>query len=908
MALTKVEGGVIADNTVSALQLNVDGNGTDGYTLISDGDGSMTWQAGITNPTITSIDYPGTATAADDAGGESVIVNGTLFASGITCTVGGTAATTAFNSATQITITTPAKAAGSYAIAVTNTDGGTATQASFIQYSGIPIWTTAAGNIGSVQESEAASFQVTATEGTDTIEYAVTTGALPTGLSLATATGAITGTAPSVSADTTTTFSITATDDENQTSAVRSFNIIVTNDVPSNHFNTVLYTGDGGTQPISTVGFKPDFTWLKERDGGNWHNLQNSLEGATKHLYSNARNQQDTTTTGFTSFDNLGFTLGDANGFNTLNKEYVAWNWKAGGAASDISSSSTNAINVERSANATAGFSIVTYEVQNTGAVQIPHGLNSTPKLAIVKKLSGVSDWFVYNSFITGRKRGFLNNSNVFDNTGLPTLDSTNITFAANDPFGNPDRAVIYFFSDAAGFTKIGTYVGNRQSDVFVQTDFEPAFVMIKAVDASDDWFMVDNKREGVNAPTESLLANDAAVKSSFLGVEFLTNGFKLVGSVNSGGTNNDGTTFMYLAVAGDGSTTTPSLANSFSTITYTGNAGTQSTNSLQSQSGTVGFTPDFTWIKEKSGTEWHNLFNSVSGSNKSLYSNESSAQAISSNKLTSFDTSGFSLGSDGNVNKSSSTYVAWNWKAGGTPSINTDGSITSLVSVNQAAGFSVINYNGATNATADGDTNGGAYWSCGHGLGDPPELVIVKKTRISAGNWYVGGTVLGSTGANGNHLTLNTDAIQATETNILWGGPSGTFNSTTFGLGAWDVVNRADDSYLAYCWKSIAGYSKISTYTGNGNAVGTIETTNFKPGFLMIKSVDASGESWLIYDSVRNPTNPRSCQIRPNTQAGEQCGSDAIDFNSTNFQLKSNWAGFNALNKVYMYLAIKEN
>ena len=229
----------------------VSNNGTDGEFLQTDGTGGMAWASPITNPTITSIDYPGSTTAADPAGGESVIINGTLFASGITCTVGGTSAVTAFNSATQITITTPAKAAGPYTVAVLNPDGGTASQANFIQYSGVPVWSTAAGTLGNVIEGAAASFQVTATEGSDTIEYAVTTGTLPTGLSLATATGAITGTAPTVSADTTTTFSITATDDENQTSASRSFSITVQNDAPSNHFNTVLYTGNDGTQSIT---------------------------------------------------------------------------------------------------------------------------------------------------------------------------------------------------------------------------------------------------------------------------------------------------------------------------------------------------------------------------------------------------------------------------------------------------------------------------------------------------------------------------------------------------------------------------------------------------------------------------------------------------------------------------------
>ena len=262
----------------------VSDNGTDGQFLKTDGTGGMSWDSPITNPTITSIDYPGSATAADPAGGESVIINGTLFASGITCTVGGTSAVTAFNSATQITITTPAKAAGPYTVAVLNTNGGTASQANFIQYSGVPVWSTAAGTLGNVLEGEAASFQVTATEGSDTIEYAVTTGTLPTGLSLATATGAITGTAPAVSADTTTTFSITATDDENQTSASRSFSITVQNDAPSNHFDTVLYTGNGSTQAISSLNFSPGLVWMKCRSTNDPSALVDSVRGAKRNF------------------------------------------------------------------------------------------------------------------------------------------------------------------------------------------------------------------------------------------------------------------------------------------------------------------------------------------------------------------------------------------------------------------------------------------------------------------------------------------------------------------------------------------------------------------------------------------------------------------------------------------------
>jgi len=231
----------------------VSNNGTDGEFLQTDGVGGMAWAATRVDPTITSIDYSGSTTAADPAGGETVLIVGTGFLSGATVLIGSVAApSVTVTSSAVLTITTPAGTAGTHSVTVNNVDGGSVIQSAFFQYDGVPIWTTAAGGLGSVTEGTAASFQVTATEGSDTIEYAVTTGSLPVGLSLATATGAITGTAPAVSGATTTTFSITATDDENQTSASRSFSIIVS---PVCTTNTVQIFGMDTVNEVTPSGF-----------------------------------------------------------------------------------------------------------------------------------------------------------------------------------------------------------------------------------------------------------------------------------------------------------------------------------------------------------------------------------------------------------------------------------------------------------------------------------------------------------------------------------------------------------------------------------------------------------------------------------------------------------------------------
>ena len=355
-----------------------------------------------------------------------------------------------------------------------------------------------------------------------------------------------------------------------------------------------------------------------------------------------------------------------------------------------------------------------------------------------------------------------------------------------------------------------------------------------------------------------------------------------------------------------------PVGSENFDIVTYTGTGNAQSTNSLSNQSGTINFAPDLVWIKSRSNGTSHELNDSVRGQVSRLFSDSTSAQGTIANGFLSLDSNGFSLngaGSGGEVNALNRTYVAWCWKAGGAPtatnsagagnvptagSVKIDGadSTTALagiiaatrISANTDAGFSIVSYAGASNATADASNNGGAYWSVGHGLGATPDLVIVKKTN-DAGGWYVGGAALGSTGSNGNHLVLNTSAAQAPESNILWGGGQ-TFNDTTFGLGGWDVVNRNGDSYIAYCFKSIIGYQKVGTYLGNG-PTGQPIPTGFEPSFLLIRKADDS-QSWIMLDNVRDPSNPKTKTLLADTNGIETVTTQNLSFTSTGFTLSN--------------------
>jgi len=880
----------------------VSNNGTDGEFLQTDGTGGMAWASTITNPTITSIDYPGSTTAADPAGGQSVIINGTLFASGITCTVGGTSAVTAFNSATQITITTPAKAAGPYTVAVLNPDGGTDSQANFIQYSGVPVWSTAAGTLGNVLEGAAASFQVTATEGSDTIEYAVTTGTLPTGLSLATATGAITGTAGSVSADTTTTFSITATDDENQTSASRSFSITVQNDNPSNHFNTVLYTGDGASsRSITGVGFAPDFTWTKKRAGGTGdHLLQNTVQGAGtgSALYSNKTNTAGSIDQyGYISAfgtDGVTYQAGSSGSYpsdlnNENNSTYVSWNFKAGGAKV---ANTDGTINSQVSVNNTLGFSIVSYTGNQTAGANIGHGLNEAPSMVILKNTvrSGYG-WLVYHEAISPNS-GIVLNTTSAKSTDIAFFNNTATTATTftlgSDTFGNynGDNYIAYCFSNKPGFSKVGSYTGENSSNgPIITTGFEPAFIMFKNTTGVYEWVIYDNKRSTSNPRDNVLYPNTGGTENSGEtgDIDFLANGFKI--KSGSGSINQNGATIIYIAFAADGSTATPSLANSFDTEKYTGTASTWDVTG-------VGFKPDFTWIKNRlSGGTSHNLFTPLYGQT-GYYLKSNSTDALSPTSeigaygISAFNSNGFTLvGPGGWTNANGNSYVSWNWKAGGTPSINADGTITSIVSANQAAGFSVISWTGNSTTGA----------TIGHGLNSAPELFITKNLGSTSLNWATYNVTTG----NGARLTLNESAA-VNNGRIEWNNTTPTASVITF--SDHPCVNSSSNNYIGYAFTSISGYSKVGTYTGTGGALTV--TTGFQPGFVMIKRTDSTG-NWVIVDEERASGDSRLYANLTNTEDAGQGES----FTSTGFKPRqSSTSDTNISGGTYIYLAIKEN
>jgi hypothetical protein len=334
------------------------------------------------------------------------------------------------------------------------------------------------------------------------------------------------------------------------------------------------------------------------------------------------------------------------------------------------------------------------------------------------------------------------------------------------------------------------------------------------------------------------------------------------------------------------GATSTTQANDYFNTVLYTG------TGSSQSITG-VGFQPDFVWIKERNGAADHGLYDAVRGVQKQMESNTITAESTETTGLTAFGTDGFTVGALAQLNTNTDTYVAWCWKANGAGSTNTAGTITSTVSANTTAGFSVLTYN-------PGNTSG----TIGHGLGVAPQFIIVRSRTNSGGDpWGVYHVSLGNT----KYLRLNTTNAEATLSTV-WNDTSPT--STVVSIGTSDIVSSADTSFIMYCFAPVAGYSAFGSYTGNGNSDGPFIYTGMRPRFVMIKASSAGGAGydWFIYDTARDTYNVCTKDLEANLSSAEDGYSADIDVTSNGFKLRNGNGGTNGSSVTYIYMAVAEN
>ena len=325
-----------------------------------------------------------------------------------------------------------------------------------------------------------------------------------------------------------------------------------------------------------------------------------------------------------------------------------------------------------------------------------------------------------------------------------------------------------------------------------------------------------------------------------------------------------------------------------FNTVLYTGNGSTQSITG-------VGFQPDWIWVKDRTNSYEHAIFDAVRGVTKRLSSNATTAEATEANGLTAFGTDGFSVGSTGNVNYNSYNFVSWNWRAGGGQgSSNTDGSInTTYTSANTTAGFSICKWTGT-----------GSAGTIGHGLGAVPSMIIFKNLDGSSsrmwGVYHKGAYVSAS---DPNILYLNNTNAAADDTNVL--GTSVTLSSSVFSVGDYAGTNYSGEDIIAYCFAEKKGFSKFGSYTGNGNADGAFIYTGFKPAFVIVKRSSDTG-NWNMMDTTRSPFNVVGLAVSANTSNADD-GGTFIDILSNGFKQRSTSSNRNASGSTYVYMAFAE-
>ena len=334
----------------------------------------------------------------------------------------------------------------------------------------------------------------------------------------------------------------------------------------------------------------------------------------------------------------------------------------------------------------------------------------------------------------------------------------------------------------------------------------------------------------------------------------------------------------------------TPTIPNGSAQMAATTYTGTGSSQTITNTQNTYSFQPDFIWAKCRN-VGHNNVLQDVVrgfGSGKNLNSNNTLSQGTDNDGFpTSANSTGFVANGGNGTNSNGNTYVAWQWKAGGAALTNTAGTITSTVSANTTAKFSVVTYTGRV---------GGGSW--GHGLGVEPKFIIFK--RYTAGqNWFVFSKVTGSwryfEGLNNTNASIDYSSSMSASSTIVTLPNLVEYNTDT------------GSNYLAYCFADVAGYSAFGGYIGNGSSNGPFIYTGFRPRFVLVKASSTS-ENWAISDTSRSPFNAANAFLRPDEASAETTGAMIMDFNSNGFKMRNSDTKSNGGGITYVYMAFAEN
>jgi hypothetical protein len=326
--------------------------------------------------------------------------------------------------------------------------------------------------------------------------------------------------------------------------------------------------------------------------------------------------------------------------------------------------------------------------------------------------------------------------------------------------------------------------------------------------------------------------------------------------------------------------TTVDNPTDYFNTVLFSGNETARSITG-------VGFQPDWVWIKDRSQAYNHHLFDVIRGATKRLKSDVDDQESTNAQTLTAFGSDGFSLGTDNATNGNGSNVVSWNWKAGGSASSNSDGSITSSVSANTTSGFSIVSYTGT-----------GSAGTVGHGLSSAPKMILFKNRSRNI-HWVT----YDSNGGAGKYLHLE-DTYAYSSSTVMFNNTEPT--SSVFSIGGNNQNNASSENIIAYCFADVQGYSKFGSYTGNGNASGPFVYTGFKPAWVLQKNVSAT-QGWQLQDNKREGYNGDNDLLQPHDSAAES-GVNRIDILSNGFKVITTDAGQNTNGSNYIYMCFAES
>jgi len=617
---------------------------------------------------------------------------------------------------------------------------------------------------------------------------------------------------------------------------------------PEDVFSTYLYTGTGATQSINNgidLSGKGGLVWCKTRNVTNLHSLVDTARGASKWLGSSNTSAEQTYTDAITSFNNNGFTLGaDTQGgyVNPSGYPNVSWTFR----------------------KQPKFFDVVT-ATKSGGIVTFNHNLGVAPGMVFVKSLNGAENWLVYHRSLGVNQYTFLNRTDAAGTYG-GVFSSSSTQFSLNSA-DQTDYVAYLFAHNAGGFGTAGTdnviscgsFTASGSGGGEINLGYEPQFVMIKRSDSTGSWEMFDTMRGYTVGDDVKLLANTSgAEQSGFNGGEPFANGFR---EFHAAGT------YIYMAIR------RPMKVPTTGTSVFTPaiRTGTGANATITSTTAPV----DFTWIRQRDNTSGYSFmfFDRLRGALKLLYTNNNQSQNNTSETVTGFDVqNGYKLGDDASgygTNVSGKNIVYYNFR--------------------RAPGFfDEVCYTGP-----------GGVVTQAHNLGVVPELMIVKKrdSTIANGDWVVWNT------------TFTTNQIIVLNTSDAVTGSNG-FNSTpptasVFTLGDNLYTNYGNSAYVAYLFATLAGVSKVGSYTGTAAA----QTINcgFTAGarFVLIKRKDSTGD-WYVWDTARGIISGNDPYLLLNSTAAEVTSTDYIDPVSSGFEISSTApAAINASGGSFIFMAI---